>query len=253
MNRLLFFGSQLEAEGLARTRPDQQEHLRQVLKAQAGQRLRAGVIHVSRGQARVGPDGRLDLLEYTAEEPAEEAGGLRLLLALPRPQSLRKILPALPQLGVEELQLCGSSRVERSFFHSPLLSQGEWRRHLIAGMEQAGCVRMPRLGIEPRFREQMRLLEGQASPPRRLLLHPGGPPPEALGGSFELPLQAAIGPEGGWLPREVEHFRAAGFELCGLGERILRVETAVPVALAQLALLARRKKSQSGEEHGLVY
>ena len=44
----------------------------------------------------------------------------------------------------------------------------------------------------------------------------------------------AIGPEGGFVEYEVEKFMKAGFEGVHLGERILRVETAVTALLARL-------------------
>jgi 16S rRNA (uracil1498-N3)-methyltransferase len=47
-------------------------------------------------------------------------------------------------------------------------------------------------------------------------------------------LVLAIGPEGGWSPRDRELLRAAGFEGMRLGPRILRTETAGIAAIAVL-------------------
>lgn len=44
----------------------------------------------------------------------------------------------------------------------------------------------------------------------------------------------AIGPEGGFTDEELEAFRGAGFAAVTLGELVLRVETAVPAAIALL-------------------
>jgi RsmE family RNA methyltransferase len=54
------------------------------------------------------------------------------------------------------------------------------------------------------------------------------------------PLTLAIGPEGGWIEREVGTFAARGFAIVSLGAPVLRVEVALAAALGQLALLLRR-------------
>ena len=72
--------------------------------------------------------------------------------------------------------------------------------------------------------------------PHKLLAHPDtnkelwqqAPPP------VQEKAVLAIGPEGGFIPYEVQKLEACGFTPFSLGERILRVETAVPVLLSQL-------------------
>ena len=44
----------------------------------------------------------------------------------------------------------------------------------------------------------------------------------------------AIGPEGGWIPYEVDLLAKAGLQPVQLGERILRVETAVTALLSRI-------------------
>ncbi|MBT9531747.1 MAG: RNA methyltransferase, partial [Pseudomonas sp.] len=65
-----------------------------------------------------------------------------------------------------------------------------------------------------------------------LVGHPGDYP--ACPRAVTQPVTLAIGPEGGWIPYEVEKLAAAGLQPVQLGERILRVETAVTALLARL-------------------
>lgn len=251
MNRLLFFASDRLGDRVPLSAA-QALHLQQVLRAEPGQRVRAAQVN--------GPRGWLELERITAGAPAlfrEDPGdtepadpGLDVILALPRPQTLRRVLLALAQLGVGRLYLIRSARVEKSFFHSPLLGDGEWRRHLLAGMEQAEACRMPRVEIHPLFRPFVEdRLPRVLAPGPRSVLHPGGAEGPA---GFGRPGPGerrclALGPEGGWQAHEVEHFQAAGFEVLGLGTRILRVETALVFLAGQVALLDQGRQSISKE------
>jgi len=71
-------------------------------------------------------------------------------------------------------------------------------------------------------------------PGRRLAAHPGEVP--VAFEQFRVPgdIAVAIGPEGGFTDEEVAQARAAGWQIVGLGPRILRVETA---ALALAAMI----------------
>ena len=85
----------------------------------------------------------------------------------------------------------------------------------------------------------MALLDQPFAPSTRLVAHPGTPPIEAAASPAPLPCVLAIGPEGGWIERELATLADRGFVACSLGAPILRVEAAVSAALGQLLLLAR--------------
>jgi RsmE family RNA methyltransferase len=53
------------------------------------------------------------------------------------------------------------------------------------------------------------------------------------------PVVAAIGPEGGWIERELATFVDRGYRVVELGRPILRVEAAIAALLGQITLLAR--------------
>ena len=244
MNLLLLKESELqEARCLLCAADPRLSHMQHTLAVKVGDTLRAGVLHRSRGLARVLEIDRTHaLLAYEATDKAEAPGALTVLLALPRPQTLRKVLFALPQLGVGCLLLCRSARVEKSYFQSKLLQDGEWRRHLQEGMMQAACVRQPEVLLVDRFRPAVEdwLPELIPTDSLRVLPHPGSC--DTLK-SFALykggPVCIALGPEGGWVPFEVDLLGSQGFHTVSLGERILRVETALPVVAGQLHLLAQ--------------
>ena len=50
----------------------------------------------------------------------------------------------------------------------------------------------------------------------------------------QVPSAIIIGPEGGFIPFEIDAFRKAGCRVVTLGERVLRVETAVVALLAKM-------------------
>src|SRR5262245_24427701 len=156
-----------------------------------------------------------------------------LALALPRPPTLRKVLQQATALGVKEIALFGSARVEKSFWQSRGLEPSALEEQLRLGLEQARDTVRPRIESVRRFAtfagQTARTLAGHGP---LWLADVGAPPPPT-----EVPAAVVLGPEGGLLPSEIAALEAAGARRVGLGARALRVETA---AVALLGIAADR-------------
>lgn len=211
------------------------QHVLAVHRAALGDILRVGVLDGLMGEGEIThlDDSRLDL-RVTLDTPPPAKAPVILLLALPRPKMLKRILQMVTTLGIEELVLLNSYRVEKSFWHSPWLAPEAIREQLVLGLEQARDTVLPRVTLAPRFKPFVEdVLPGLMADGRRgLLAHPaiGLPCPIDVPG----PLLLAIGPEGGFIPYEVARLQEAGLDAFDLGPRILRVETAVAVTLGRL-------------------
>jgi len=136
-------------------------------------------------------------------------------------------------VGVADIHLINSYRVEKSYWQSPLLAPDALRACLVQGLAQARDTLLPRVTCHRRFRPFVEdSLPPMVAGRRALLAHPGAYPPCPAGVDAEM--LVVIGPEGGFIPYEVEKLQAAGCEVVSLGPRILRVETAVPALLGRL-------------------
>lgn len=210
------------------------KHLHEVHRAAVGDSLRVGRLD---GLMGTGQLLRLDAeqaeLSIELDQSAPGKLPLTLLLALPRPKMLRRILQTISAMGVPRVVLLNSYRVEKSFWQTPFLEPAAIREQLILGLEQARDTVLPEIIIEKRFKPFVEdRLPALAAGSLGLIGHPGHyqPCPRAVDRAVTL----AIGPEGGWIPYEVEKLQEAGLQPVQLGERILRVETAVTALLARL-------------------
>ena len=207
-------------------------HLLRVLKVGAGDRLRAGVVNEGRGEAVVVAVGSDSVeVEIALTAPPEPEPPVDLLLALPRPKVLRRLLADLAALGVGTLHLTNAWRVERSYFNSPVLTPEVIGRCLRLGLEQAGATRLPKVVVHPRLMAFLDETLPALDHRRRLVAQPGAATPIAAAADTGRSL-IALGPEGGWIEREVATLVQRGFEPITLGSRILRTETAAVVAVA---------------------
>ncbi len=209
-------------------------HMQEIHRVAVGDSLRVGRIGGLMGQARVERlEGHEAELSLTFDQPPPAKLPLTLVLALPRPKMLRRVFQTVATMGVAKLVLVNSYRVEKSFWQTPFLEPEAIRDNLILGLEQARDTVLPEVIIEKRFKPFVEdRLPAIADGTLGLVGHPGNHPPCPRGVSE--PVTLAIGPEGGWIPYEIDLLGKAGLNPVQLGDRILRVETAVTALLARL-------------------
>ena len=211
------------------------EHIRQFLKAEVGDALRVGLLGGLRGSGTVIKlSDEHTHLKVDLFDPTLPRHPCNLVLALPRPKMLRRVFRTAAEMGVAHLYLINSARVEKSYWHSPLLQPDRVDAALIAGLERAGDTVLPKVHLHPRFKPFIEdQLPGLIGSSACWIAHPGEP--EALATQSREGL-IMLGPEGGFIPYEVELAQSVGAQPVRLSDRILSVDTAVTSALSQSAL-----------------
>lgn len=209
-------------------------HMQEIHRVAVGDNLRVGHLGGQMGQAQVlRLEGHEAELQVTFDQPPPAKLPLTLVLALPRPKMLRRVFQTVATMGVPKLILVNSYRVEKSFWQTPFLEPDAIREQLILGLEQARDTVLPEVIIEKRFKPFVEdRLPAISAGTLGLVGHPGNHPPCPRG--LDEPVTLAIGPEGGWIPYEIDLLNKAGLTPVQLGDRILRVETAVTALLARL-------------------
>jgi RsmE family RNA methyltransferase len=147
---------------------------------------------------------------------------------------LRRVFRTAAEMGVTHLYLINSARVEKSYWQSPLLQPDRINAALTTGLERAGDTVLPQVHLHPRFKPFIEdQLPGVIGSRTCWIAHPGAP--EALANQSGAGL-IMLGPEGGFVPYEVELAQSMGAQPVRLSDRILSVDTAVTAALSQSAL-----------------
>jgi RsmE family RNA methyltransferase len=221
------------------------EHVTSVLKLQVGDSFQVGLLNGPKGIATIEEISAKSLtvrVEKLEEIPPPKPV-VDLVCALPRPQTVKKVLFISAMMGVRSLYFIRANRVEKSYYQSPLLEPKNYTPHLIEGLSQGKLTRLPEVFIYDRFKVFFEnvlpeLEKSSNTTPVKLAADP-----ETKISLADVKINEsgrlifAIGPEGGWVPFEIEMMEGAGFQRFTLGRWILRVEHAVTAALSQLELL----------------
>ena len=233
MNIVLLEAEQTQSEFWKIDNPRQIQHLSQHVQLNAGDTLKVGirngerylteVISVSEQQIRIRP---IQLEAIPTKLP------VHLILALPRPKVLRRMVMDAVTLGVQRISLIHSYRVDKSYWQSPFLQQLD--DYVTLGLEQAGDTISPEIQMYKRFKpfveDVLPTFISDQKP--AYVAHPYAEQqmPHAIQHSCCL----IVGPEGGVIPYEVDLLKKNGCQARRLGNRILRTETAVSHILGRL-------------------
>jgi RsmE family RNA methyltransferase len=227
-------GAVAEGAGPVRLDGRRLQHVLDVHRAAVGDELCVGLLDDRIGTGVVTRLDRGSLhMEVRLLRDPPPALPVTLLLALPRPLVLKRVLLGVTAMGVKRIVLLNCRRVEKSFWSSAAVQPESLREQLVLGLEQGRDTRLPELLLRPRFRPFVEdELPRMSAGTQALVAHPeaGHPCPRQVAG----PVTLAVGPEGGFIPYEIERLEAAGFSAVRLGERILRLESAIPALLGRL-------------------
>jgi len=235
VNLILLYDDDFVSGNSVRLTGRRRKHICEVQRPAVGDVLTVGRLGglIGRGRITKASSAAVEMeVALSAAPPAPLA--ITLVLALPRPKVIKRVLLAAASLGVKNLYFINGFRVEKSYWQSPVLKPAGIRAALVLGLEQARDTILPEVVLRPLFKpfvedELPTLIRGTLA----LIAHPGAG--DSCPHAAAQPVTLVIGPEGGFIPYELEKLVAAGGRPVQAGTRILRVETAIPFILGRLS------------------
>ncbi|MFQ3322801.1 MAG: 16S rRNA (uracil1498-N3)-methyltransferase [Pseudomonadales bacterium] len=234
MNLALLFDDDFIGNNKVRLSGRRHQQIFSIHKSTLGDTVKVGKLNANMGTGVITVLNE-DFVELTVElnQAPPTPLPMRLITALARPLMMRRIFSGAAEFGIKDIIVINTSRVEKSFWQSPSLAEEKISELLYLGLEQAKDTIMPKVTFHKRFRPFVEDdLPALLTNTRALIAHPESTTncPHALTEHVTL----AVGPEGGFIPFEVDQFLAAGFEAINMGPRIYKVENAISFLTAKL-------------------
>ena len=178
--------------------------------------------------------GQISLVVNARQESLSEAKvNVSVYMAFPKADKLEHVIQKATELGVYEIVAFPSARcVSRPDEKSLKKKMERWQKIAASAAEQSGRGRIPQVIVLPSYAEALKraasadkailFYENERATTLRMALETG---------RFQT-ISLLTGPEGGLETSEVEKAKEAGLQICTLGSRILRCETAPLCALS---------------------
>lgn len=184
--------------------------------------------------------GQISLIVNSRQESASEAKvKVSVYMAFPKADKLEHVIQKATELGAYEIVAFPSVRCVSKPDEKSLKKKLErWQKIAAAAAEQSGRGRIPEVLILPSYAEA---LNRAAQADKAILFYENERATTlrmALEGKPFATISLLTGPEGGLENTEVEKAKDAGLQICTLGSRILRCETAPLCALSAVMYAA---------------
>lgn len=233
MNIVLLDPRQMQSDIWKISSNRQLEHLHRHLAVKVGDTLKVGVRDGDRYLTEIIDVSEQEILIRPIQKEAIPVKlPMTLIVALPRPKVLRRLIMDAVTMGVQQIILIHSYRVDKSYWQTPFLQQIE--HYITLGLEQAGDTIAPKIELYKRFKPFVEDVLPQ-------LIHADSPAyvahpyaEQQMPFAIDHACTMIIGPEGGFIPYEIDLLIKNGCQAVSLGNRILRTETAIPYVIGRL-------------------
>ena len=240
MNICLF--SQDEINKPLSLKDERGAHIVKILHKKAGDTFVAGIIDGDSGVCTIKEISDSEIFfSFKATGDGKPLFPVKMIIGFPRPIQLKRLLRDVAALGVSEVHLTGTELGEKSYLKSNVVENGSAEKMLLDGTVQAGGTKVPKLFVHNRLcdcLDAVSCVKSEKGFEKNQLLisldniRPSGSLTDVLRNHIlaGTEIVAAIGGERGWTDKERELFDKKGYVLCGMGNRIMRTETAATVA-----------------------
>lgn len=225
--------------------PAQIEHINKVLSLQAGDILKIGQLGGNLGSAVISSVAadKILLSDVNLDTPPPPKLDVTVILALPRPKVLRRLIMDMTALGVRDIVLINSYRSQKSYWQSPMLARID--EFILEGLQQGVDTVAPTISLQKRFKPFVEDKLATLITDQAVVAHPYSELSfvqylqqtsllsQASTSKAMLPSVVCIGSEGGWIDYELDLLATQGCQAVNIGARILRTEAAVNVILGQ--------------------
>ncbi len=217
-------------------------HLIKILHKKEGDSFHAGIINEQAGTAVITQieSGKSIHFTFTPETDGKPLYPLIMIIGFPRPIQLKRLLRDMAGLGVCQVHLVGTELGEKSYLKADLATTQAGTKMLLDGTVQAAGTHIPLLVRHNSLKECLQYLDNSKDIHDKVKLCMGldNVKPEQSLSQFLVNNEqqkpslyiAAIGSERGWTDNERKILTEHGFTLLGMGNRILRTETAATVS-----------------------